>query len=216
MAATKGLLGRKMGMTQYYDENGACTPVTVVDLSSNVILRVKTEDSADGYNAIQVGFGTKDANRTNKPDSGAFAKAGVTARRYTREFRLSADEITGLEAGQALSVADYFSNGDKVDVSGTSKGSGFSGVMKRYNFKGFIRTHGTHEFFRHGGSIGCRLTPGHVMKGKKMPGQMGAERVTVQNLNVVKVDADRNILFIKGGVPGAKGGLLEIRQAVKA
>ena len=125
------------------------------------------------------------------------------------------DDTAGFEVGADIAVSDIFADGDKVDVSGISKGRGFAGVMKKYNFAGFIRTHGTHEFFRHGGSIGTRLTPGHVLKGKKMPGQMGNQRVTVQNIEVAKIDAERNLIFIKGGVPGPKGTILEIRQAVK-
>jgi large subunit ribosomal protein L3 len=211
----KGLMGRKMGMTQLFTKDGANHGVTVLDLDSNVVIRVKTDDSRDGYNAVQIGFAGKRPHRTNKPDAANFAKAGVTPRKHVREFRLNKPDLAGLEPGQALSVTDYFNEGDLIDVSGTSKGAGFAGVMKRYNFKGFIRSHGTHEFFRHGGSIGCRLTPGHVLKGKKMTGHMGAERVTVQNLRVIKVDAERNLLFVRGGVPGPNGGLLEIRQAIK-
>ncbi len=211
----KGLIGKKMGMTQLFTSEGVATGVTVVDLSSNTVIRVKTEDSKDGYNAIQVGFEPKRAHRTNKAEAGEFAKAGVVPRKHVREFRLDAGDLSAYEAGQDLSVADHFAEGDLIDVTGTSKGCGFAGVMKRHNFAGFIRSHGTHEFFRHGGSIGTRLTPGHVLKGKKMPGQMGNERVTVQNLRVVKVDAERNLLFVKGGIPGAPGGILEIRQAVK-
>ena len=215
MAATKGLLGQKIGMTQLYDANGACTAVTVIDLTSNVVLGVKTEDSNDGYNAVQIGFGGKRDQNTNKPDSGNFAKAGVSPRKHVREFRLSAKELSGFEVGQDLSVGDFFADGDKIDVSGTSKGRGFAGVMKKYNFAGFIRTHGTHEFFRHGGSIGTRLTPGRVQKGQKMGGQMGNEQVTVQNLTLAKIDAEKNLMFIKGGLPGPNGGYLVIRQAVK-
>lgn len=211
----KGLLGKKMGMTQLFTDDGAATAVTVIDLNSNTVIRVKTAESADGYNAVQIGIEPKRAHRTNKAEAGEFAKAGVVPRKHVREFRLNADDLGGYEAGQDLNVADYFSEGDLIDVTGTSKGRGFAGVMKRHNFAGFIRSHGTHEFFRHGGSIGTRLTPGHVLKGKKMPGHMGAERVTVQNLRVIKVDAERNLLFVKGGIPGANGGLLEVREAVK-
>jgi len=216
MAATKGLLGQKIGMTQWFDANGVSTPVTVVDFSTNVVLGVKTEDSKDGYSAVQIGFGEKREHRTNKPDAGNFAKAGVSPRKHVREFRIPAKELSGFEVGQDLSVGDFFADGDKIDVSGNTKGRGFAGVVKKYRFAGFIRTHGTHEFFRHGGSIGCRLTPGHVLKGKKMPGQLGAWQVTVQNLSVVKVDADKNLLFVKGGLPGANGGILEVRKAVKS
>jgi large subunit ribosomal protein L3 len=211
----KGLLGKKIGMTQLFSSDGVATAVTVVDLSSNTVIRVKTKDSKDGYGAIQVGFEPKRASRTNKALTGEFAKAGVVPRKHVREFRLNPEDLGGYEAGQDLAVSDHFAEGNLVDVTGTSKGCGFAGVMKRYNFAGFIRSHGTHEFFRHGGSIGCRLTPGHVLKGKKMPGHMGAARVTVQNLRVMKVDSERNLMFIKGGVPGPNGGLLEVRDAVK-
>jgi len=213
MAATKGLLATKMGMTRLFAEDGTVTPVTVLDASSNVVLDVKTTDSKDGYSAVQLGFGEKTEKNFTKAQLGNFKKAGVTPRATVREFRL--DDTTGFEVGSAVSVADVFTDGELLDVSGQSKGRGFAGVMKKYNFAGFIRTHGTHEFFRHGGSIGTRLTPGHVLKGKKMPGQMGAERVTVQNIELVKIDAERNLLFVKGGVPGAKGTVLEIRKAIK-
>jgi large subunit ribosomal protein L3 len=133
-----------------------------------------------------------------------------------RELRATPDQVAAAEVGTVLNVADLFSDGDTIDVTGTSKGCGFAGVMKRYNFAGFIRSHGTHEYFRHGGSIGTRLTPGHVLKGKKMPGQMGNKRVTVQNLQVVRTDAERDLIYIKGGVPGAPGALVLVRKAVKA
>jgi len=213
MAATKGLLAKKMGMTQMFAEDGTVTPVTVLDAGTNVVIGVKSEDSADGYSAVQIGFGEQSEKGINKAEAGLFKKAGVSPRAVVCEFRL--DDTSGYEAGQDLAVADYFNPGDKIDVSGISKGRGFGGVMKKYNFAGFIRTHGTHEFFRHGGSIGTRLTPGHVLKGKKMPGQLGNERVTIQNIEVVKVDADRNLLFVKGGVPGARGTVLEVRHAIK-
>jgi large subunit ribosomal protein L3 len=213
MAATKGLMAKKMGMTRLFAENGTVTPVTVLDASSNVVLSLKSTDSADGYTAVQLGYGEKSEKGFTKAQLGNFKKAGVTPRATVREFRL--DDTDGFEVGANLSVSDFFADGELVDVSGISKGRGFGGVMKKYNFKGFIRSHGTHEFFRHGGSIGCRLTPGHVLKGKKMPGQLGNARVTVQNIEVAKVDAERNLLFVKGGVPGAKGTVLEIRKAIK-
>jgi large subunit ribosomal protein L3 len=210
-----GLLGRKLGMTQIYNKDGAVQPVTVVEVGGNAVLRVKTDDSADGYNAIQLGFGEKKEKRTNKPDAGAFAKANVSPRKFVREIRLSKDDASKYTIGQELSAKDVFNEGDILDVTGTSKGSGFAGVMKRYNFSGFIRSHGTHEYFRHGGSIGTRLTPGHVLKGKKMPGQMGNARVTVQNMVLVKVDEAKNLLYIRGGVPGPNGGFVVVRKAVK-
>ncbi len=213
MAATKGLLAKKMGMTRLFAENGTVTPVTVLDAASNVVLALKSADSRDGYNAVQIGYGERSEKNISKAEAGNFKKAGVAARRTVTEFRL--DDTSGFEVGGNIAVADIFSEGDKVDVSGTSKGCGFAGVMKKYNFAGFIRSHGTHEFFRHGGSIGTRLTPGHVMKGKKMPGQMGNERVTIQNIEVAKIDTERNLIFLKGGVPGPKGTVLEIRVAIK-
>lgn len=210
-----GLLAIKVGMTQIFNDENKVVPVTVLDLSGNTVVRVKTQDSADGYNAVQLGLGEQKEERLSKPQAGHFKKAGVAAKRYLREVRVSSADLAKYEAGSDLAAADFFSAGQKIDVTGTSKGRGFAGVMKRYNFAGFITSHGTHEFFRHGGSIGTRLTPGHVLKGKKMPGHMGAERVTVQSLTVVEVDAERNLLYVKGGVPGANGGLLLVRDAVK-
>ena len=210
-----GLLGFKVGMTQIYDENGAVVPVTVVDMSNNVVHQVKTTETKDGYNAVQLAIGDKKESRTSKPLKGHFDKLGVTPKQFVRELRVSEGDLGKFQTGANLQVSDFFEAGQKVDVTGTSKGRGFAGVMKRYNFRGFIRTHGTHEYFRHGGSIGTRLTPGHVLKGKKMPGHMGAERVTIQNLTIAKVDAERNLLYIKGGVPGANRKLILVRNAVK-
>ena len=210
-----GLMGRKIGMTQIFDDNGTVVPVTVVDVSGNTIIRVKTEDGKDGYNALQVGFGSQKESRTTKPMQGVFKGAGVDIKRHIREIRVSQADAGKYTAGDVIAPADLFSANDKVDVTGTSKGRGFAGVMKRYNFKGFIRSHGTHEYFRHGGSIGTRLTPGHVIKGKRMPGHMGAARVTMQNLSIVKVDAERNLVYIKGGIPGANRNIVMIRQAIK-
>ena len=215
-----GILGTKEGMTQLFDEeNRAVVPVTVIHAAPNVILKQITQDK-NGYSAIQVGFGEKKATRVNRPDAGQFNAASEAAgktietRKATREFRLSEDPGADLAVGNEVTVA-MFDGVVHVDVTGTSKGKGTQGVMKRHNFKGFLRSHGTHEFFRHGGSIGTRLTPGHVLKGKKMGGRMGNETVTTQNLKLFKVDAERNLLFIKGAVPGAKGGLVSVRPAVK-
>ncbi len=213
---TAGLIGRKIGMTQLFDDTGEATAVTVIEAGPNTVLRVKTADSADGYSAVQLAFLDKKESRVNQPEKGHFDKAGVSPKKHVQEFRVTPDTASSYSAGQDLSVSDVFSDGDAVDVTGTSKGRGFAGVMKKYNFRGFIRSHGTHEYFRHGGSIGTRLTPGHVLKGKKMPGQMGNARVTVQNLTVVKVDTDNQLLYIKGGVPGPNGGIVRIRKAVKA
>ena len=210
-----GLLGFKVGMTQIYDEQGSVVPVTVLDMSGNVVHQIKTTETKDGYNAVQLAIGDKKESRTTKPLQGHFKKLGVEQKKFVREIRVGEGDLGKFQTGANLSVTDFFQEGQKVDITGTSKGRGFAGVMKRYNFKGFIRSHGTHEYFRHGGSIGTRLTPGHVLKGKKMPGHMGAERVTMQNLTVVKIDAERNLLYIRGGVPGANRKLVLVRNAVK-
>lgn len=210
-----GLLGRKIGMTQMFDPDQNLFGVTVVDVSGNVVITTKSEDGSDGYNAIQLGIDEQKEARVNQPEMGHFKKAGVSPRKFVREVRLSKDAAAAFSAGQAVKASDVFSDGVWVDVTGTSKGRGFAGVMKRHNFHGFIRTHGTHEYFRHGGSIGTRLTPGMVLKGKKMPGQYGNKRHTVQNLKVIKVDADAGLLYIRGGVPGPNGGYVTVRGAIK-
>lgn len=210
-----GMLGYKVGMTQLYTDDGAVAGVTVIDVTGNTVLATRSEDGADGYNAVQLGIGTRKANRTSKPMQGNFDKAGVSPKQHVREVRRGKDDVGGYEVGSEIAASDVFGEGDFVDVTGTSKGRGFAGVMKKYNFRGFIRSHGTHEYFRHGGSIGTRLTPGHVLKGKKMPGQMGNVRSTVQNMKLVKVDAEKGLLYIKGGVPGPNGGLVLVRKAVK-
>jgi len=210
-----GLLGRKLGMTQIFDDAGTVIPVTVVETGPCKVLQVKSSTTADGYNALQLGLGLKREKQLTKALKGHLDAAGAGAVRHVKEIRVSEDEAVKFERGQTLTAAEVFGVGDAVDVSGLSKGCGFSGVVKKFGFAGFIRTHGTHEFFRHGGSIGCRLTPGHVMKGKKMPGLMGAERVTVQNLTIVRVDAERNLLFIRGGLPGKSGNIVTVRFSVK-
>lgn len=216
MANTKpGLIGRKIGMTQLFHD-GDAVAVTVIEAGPNHVVAVKNGDSADGYDAVQLGFMDQKQSRVSKAEQGHFQKAGVPVLRHMQEFRVDAAELGRFQVGSAVGPADIFGEGDSVDVTGTSKGKGFAGVMKRYNFAGFIRSHGTHEFFRHGGSIGTRLTPGHVLKGKKMPGHSGSATTTVQNLSVVKIDADNNLLFIKGGVPGPNGGIVRVRKAVKA
>lgn len=215
-----GILGTKEGMTQLFDEDArAVVPVTVIHAAPNVILQQKTQDT-HGYSAVQVGVGDKKVTRTNRPDAGQFAAAGeasgkaIGPKLVVQEFRLPEDPGADLAVGNEISV-NVLDGVKLVDVTGTSKGKGTQGVMKRWNFKGSIRTHGTHEFFRHGGSIGTRLTPGHVLKGKKMSGRMGNEQVTTQNLTLYKIDAEKNLLFIKGAVPGAKGGTVFVRPAVK-
>ena len=210
-----GLMGRKLGMTQIYNDNQELVPVTVVEAGPNAVIRVKTSDSADGYAAVQLGFGERKSVRTTKPMAGNFEKAGVSPKQHVREMRVTDEVAAQYAPGQSLGPADFFKAGDSVDVSGISKGRGFAGVMKRHNFAGFESSHGAHEYFRHGGSIGTRLTPGMVLKGKKMPGHMGSERVTLQNVAVVKVDPERNLVYLRGGVPGPTGAIVVLRSAVK-
>jgi large subunit ribosomal protein L3 len=218
MNQSMGLVGRKIGMTQYFEENGEVVPVTVIELGPCTVLGVKTVEGADGYNAIQLGYGSQKVHRLTKPQLGQLAKVGLADNppEVISEIRVTGDECAKHEPGKVLGAGDVFKAGTKVDVVGTSKGKGFQGVMKKYNFAGFERSHGVHEFFRHGGSIGCRLTPGHVLKGKKMPGQMGNAQVTVQNLDVSRVDGERNLVFVRGGVPGPKGAIVTVRHAIKA
>ncbi len=209
-----GLLGRKLGMTQLFDDDGTIVPVTVVEAGPCTVVQVKTVDS-DGYDAIQLGFGSQKEHRVSKAQLGHYGKSESSPAAWVGEIRVRSDEVAKLDAGDTLGAADVFTEGTYVDVTGTSKGRGFSGVMRRHNFAGFERTHGTHEFFRHGGSIGTRLTPGHVLKGKKMPGHMGSEQVTVQNLRVARVDAERSLVFVRGAIPGPKGGYVKVRRSVK-
>ncbi|ARF79928.1 50S ribosomal protein L3 [Kitasatospora aureofaciens] len=208
----KGILGEKLGMTQVWDENNRVVPVTVVKAGPNVVTQVHTADSAAGYSAVQLGFGEIDPRKVNKPLAGHFAKAGVTPRRHLVEIRTSdASEYT---LGQEI-TAELFEAGVKVDVTGTSKGKGFAGVMKRHNFKGLGAGHGTQRKHRSPGSIGGCATPGRVFKGLRMAGRMGHERVTTQNLTVHAVDAEKGLLLIKGAVPGPNGGLVLVRTAAK-
>lgn len=206
-----GLIGRKAGMTRIFTEDGQSVPVTVIEVEPNRITAVKAED-IDGYAAIQVTTGSKKANRLSKPEAGNFAKAGVEAGRGLWEFRLSGGEEVNV--GDELTVA-RFEAGQKVDVTGQSKGKGFQGGVKRWNFSTQDATHGNSLSHRAPGSIGQCQTPGRVWKGKKMAGHMGAAQVTVQTLEVVRVDAERNLLLIKGAVPGATGGDVIVKPAVK-
>ena len=209
-----GLIGRKVGMTRIFCEDGVSVPVTVIEITSNRVTQVKTLET-DGYRALQVTTGTKKANRITKPEAGHFAKAGVEAGRGLWEVRLADDEGEGIEVGAELNV-DIFADIAKVDVTGQSKGKGFQGGIKRWNFHAQDMTHGNSLSHRSNGSIGQNQTPGRVFKGKKMSGHMGAERVTTQNLDVLRVDAERNLLLVKGAVPGAINGNLLIKPAVKA
>ena len=207
----KGLLGTKLGMTQTWDENNRIVPVTVVAAGTNVVTQVRTPEK-DGYNAIQVGFGEIDGAKVTKPAAGHFVKAGVTPRRHVVEIRTS--DAPSYEVGQELS-AELFAAGQDVDVTATSKGKGYAGVMKRHGFHGVGASHGAHRNHRKPGSIGACATPGRVFKGMRMAGRMGTDTVTTQNVTVHAVDAEKGLILLKGAVPGPKGGLVVIRSAAK-
>ena len=207
----KGLIGKKIGMTQLFDENGKVIPVTVVEAGPCTVVQKKTIEN-DGYEAIQVGFGDVKVQRVNKPMAGHFKKADVAPKKVLKEFRL--ENIADVNVGDVLK-ADIFAVGDRVDVVGTSKGKGTAGVIKRWNFSRLKETHGTGPVHRHGGSLGV-IDPARIFKGKKMAGHLGNERVTVQNLSVVKVDAEKNLIAVKGAVPGPKGGIVVLFDSVKA
>jgi large subunit ribosomal protein L3 len=208
------LLGKKLGMTQIFEEGGVLTPVTVIALGPNTIIQKKTDD-CDGYSALQLGFETKPVKRASKPEQGHGAKAGVETPRFLRESRMEAAELENYNVGDLIG-ADFFTEGEHVDVTGKSKGRGFAGVIKRHNMHGTASlTHGAHEVMRHAGSIGASATPARVFKGKKMPGRFGNERKTTQNLRVVGVRADENLLLIKGAVPGPNGGLVMVQKSIK-
>ncbi len=207
----KAILGTKIGMTQIFDESGKVIPVTVVLAGPCTVVQKKTTET-DGYDAVQVGFGEVKEKNLNKPMKGHFAKADTAAKKYLREFRL--EDISSLNVGDEIK-ADIFEAGEKVDVTGISKGKGFAGPMKRWNLHRGPMAHGS-GYHRGSGSMGACSSPGRVMKGKKLPGHMGVDRVTVQNLEIVKVDAEENIILIKGAVPGNKGGLVTVKNSVKA
>ena len=207
----KALIGKKVGMTQIFDENGVVVPVTVIEAGPCVVAQVKTLEN-DGYEAVQLGFGEIKEKHLNKPVKGHFAKANVAAKKHLREFRL--DSIEGIKVGDELK-ADVFAAGEKVDVQGTSKGKGFQGVIKRHGQHRGPMGHGS-MYHRRPGSMGPTSTPGRVFKGKKLPGHMGVETVTIQNLEVVRVDLDKNAILVKGSIPGNKGSIVKIRSAVKA
>ena len=207
----KALIGKKVGMTQIFDENGTVIPVTVIEAGPCVVAQVKTIEN-DGYEAVQLGFGEVKENKLNKPVKGHFAKANVTAKKHLREFRL--DSIEGIKVGDELK-ADVFVAGDKIDVQGTSKGKGFQGVIKRHGQSRGPETHGS-RYHRRPGSMGACSYPGRVFKNKKLAGHMGSVKVTVQNLEVVRVDADKNFILVKGAIPGPKGSMVTIKEAVKS
>ncbi|WP_292833790.1 50S ribosomal protein L3 [Microbacterium sp.] len=209
---SKGLLGTKLGMTQVWDENGKLVPVTVIEVAPNVVTQVRTPER-DGYNAVQIGYGQIDPRKVNQPLTAHFEAAGVTPRRHLTEVRTA--DAGDYTLGQELTVDGTFEAGQRVDVVGTSKGKGTAGVMKRHNFKGVSSSHGSHRNHRKPGSIGASSTPSRVFKGMRMAGRMGGERVTVLNLTVHAVDAEKGLLLVKGAVPGARGRIVYVRNAVK-
>ena len=208
------LLCRKLGMTQIFAEDGECIPVTVLEAGPNTVIQKKTDDK-DGYTALQIGFGERRPSRTTRALAGHFAAAGVAPKQTVQEVRVSAEELEAHDVGSEFG-AGIFTEGQRVDVIGTSKGRGTAGVVKRHHFAIKKRTHGTHEFFRHGGSIGAGSYPGRVIKGMGMPGRLGNQRVTIRGLQVVRVDADKCLLFVRGAVPGHPNGVVRVRPSVDA
>lgn len=206
------ILGTKVGMTQIFDESGKCTPVTVVLAGPCTVIQKKTQDT-DNYSSVKIAYGEVDKKKLNKPEQGVFDKLELNGFKHLKEFR--PEDVEAFEVGQVITVTDMFKDGDSIDVSGTSKGKGYQGAIKRHGQKIGPKTHGS-KYHRGVGSMGANTDPGKVFKGKKMPGHMGSERVTVQNLTIVKVDGERNLILVKGAIPGPKGGLLEIRESVKA
>lgn len=215
MNTNVGLIGKKLGNTQIFQEDGAVTRVTAIEVGPCTVLGKRTE-ATDGYTALIMGFGDKREKLVTKPEAGFFAKSGQKVARTIKEFRLPAEKLEAFEIGQVLKPSECFEVGQKVDVCATSKGKGFAGVMKRWNFAGSGKdTHGTHEVKRHGGSIGANMTPGRVWPGLKMAGQYGNTRMTMLNLKVAAVLDEENIVMVKGSVPGARNGILTVRGAVK-
>ncbi|MEE8410452.1 MAG: 50S ribosomal protein L3 [Myxococcota bacterium] len=221
-----GILGKKIGMTRVFDDQRRALGVTVLELGPCAVLAKRSavkngsdKGKSDGYTALQLGFDAKPERKINKPEAGHIKAAGGSekSRRFVRELRVSDATLAKFEVGQEITLKDLeFATGDLIDVTGTSKGRGFQGVMHRFNFGGAAtKTHGTHEFFRHGGSIGCRKWPGRVFKGRKMPGQMGDKRVTTQNIRIIQVREEENLLLVEGAVPGAKNGYVIVRRAIK-
>lgn len=218
----QGILGEKIGMTAIFNEDGTQTPVTVIRIAGNVVVDKRTEER-NGYTALVLGFGEKRVKRVSKPELGFFEKHGLVedtedgqrVKRHLREFRVPADVLDRYEIGATVNPRDIFFAGEKVDVVGTSKGRGFTGVMRRHNFRGTKASHGVHEYFRHGGSIGSNTYPARVFKNKKMPGQHGNKRTSVQNVSLVKFEDNDSLALIRGGVPGPNGGLVMIKKSVK-
>ena len=207
----KAIIGKKVGMTQIFDEKGLVIPVTVIEAGPCNVVQIKTVET-DGYDAVQLGFGSVKEHKVNKPDMGHFKKANVSAQKHLREFRLA--DVNSVKVGDVIKV-DVFAEGDIVDIQGTTKGKGFQGVIKRHGQHRGPMGHGS-MYHRRPGSMGSTSTPGRVFKGKKLPGHMGVDTVTIQNLKIVKVDLDKNVILVKGSVPGNKGSILKIKDAVKA
>lgn len=211
MQKKQGLLATKVGMTQLFLEDGVCVPVTVLQIKDNMVVGKRTA-AIDGYDAVQIAYGDVREKNLNKAKLGLFAKKNVTPKRHLREFRMDGEMVAGFTEGSAASL-EWLKSVESLDITGISKGKGFAGVMKRHNFKGFDATHGAHETFRGGGSIGMREYPGRVLKGKKMAGQMGNDRVTVKNVRIVRFMEDEGLLCLRGAVPGGKNALIELRMS---
>ncbi|MGI9666912.1 MAG: 50S ribosomal protein L3 [Acidimicrobiia bacterium] len=207
------IIGEKLGMTQIFDEANNAVPVTAVKAGPVVVTQVKRDDT-DGYGAVQIAFKEISADKAGRPATGHFAKAGVAPHRHVIEVRV--DDPDSYEVGQVITIADVLAEGNKADVTGVSKGKGFAGAMKRHNFKGQGASHGAHKVHRAPGAIGACATPARVFKGKRMPGRMGGEKTTLMNIDVVQVDAERNLVLLRGSVPGPKGSIIVLREAVKA
>ncbi|MBA3540781.1 MAG: 50S ribosomal protein L3 [Deltaproteobacteria bacterium] len=212
MALKLGLLGKKLGMTQVFADDGEAVPVTVIQTGPNHVVGTRTVER-DGYSALVLGFDEKPLRLANKASLGMLKEAGIKPQRFIREIRVDAAEVAKYTVGQVLQAADVFADGAALDVEGQSKGKGYQGVIKRHHMKGMTRAHGTHEYYRHGGSIGCRLTPQRVHKGKRMAGQMGNEKVTVQNLQLFRILAEENCILVRGAVPGAANEYVVVTNA---
>ncbi|HVK84941.1 MAG TPA: 50S ribosomal protein L3 [Kofleriaceae bacterium] len=212
MAQKIGLLGKKIGMTQVFADDGEAVPVTVIQTGPCHVIGTRTQER-DGYTALVLGFDEKPVRLATKPELGAVKDNGLKPQRFIKEIRLPADELAKFSVGQAVTASDVFAEGIALDVEGWSKGKGYQGVIKRHHMSGMTRAHGTHEYFRHGGSIGCRLTPQRVHKGKRMAGQMGNEKVSVQNLQLFKILAEENCILVRGAVPGAANEYVVVTTA---
>lgn len=210
----KGLIGKKVGMTQIFDEEGSAVPVTVIDITSCEVVGKRTQEK-DEYTAVVLGFGDAKEKHLSLAQIGSFKKAGAKPKRIVKEFRVSAEELAQFNVGDVLKVDALFKKGELVDVQGVTKGRGYQGVMKRWNFRGFGQTHGTHEYRRHPGAIGQRKTPGRVYPNKKLPGHYGVEKVSVQNLQVVDLISEKGLILVRGAVPGHNDGLVVVRPSVK-